>query len=160
VTRIALLGDGDATALAAALRERGHPATAVRARALPGEGWLRRRGFTGPLTPVPLQTVALLRGDYGLVHAFSATDALAARLWRRASGGPVVVTVLEVLDRGRLADTRLRLPLLQAAVEQSDVVLAASGEVRDALRRWLAVDARVVDPVDAAAHARVYDALR
>lgn len=159
MTRVALLDHGDEGAVAATLadglRELGHAVTVVRAARAP-EALLRRRGFTGPLTPIPLATLALLRGDHDVVHAFTPSDALAARLWRRARGGPVVVTVREALDRSTVSDTRLRLPLLQAAVEDADALLAASGAAQAALRRWFALEAPVVDPADAAAHAEVY----
>jgi len=146
--------------LAAGLGALGNRAIVVRPPALPEE-LLRRRGLTGPLTHVPLATAVLLRGRFDVVHAFSPPDAFAARAWRRVTGGPVVVTTLEVLDRARLADGRLRLALLRGAVEDADVLLAASDEVREALRRWMAAEAAVLEPRDAAAHERLYrDVLR
>lgn len=114
------------------------------------------RGFTGPLTQVPLMLRALLSGSYDVVHAFSAADALAARLWRRRVGGPVLFTCAETLARDRLSDRRLRLRLLSSAVEDSDGVLVPTEEARTALRRWLAVEAPVVEPGDGAAHVRLY----
>jgi hypothetical protein len=160
---VALVHHGDDTCvdeLADALRELGHRVAVVRRRALP-EMLLRGRGFTGPLTHVPAATGALLRGRFDVAHAFSPPDALAARAWRRLTGRPVVVTTLEVLDRAHLADRRLRLALLRASVEDADAVLAAGDEARDALWRWMTVEAAVVDPRDGAAHARLYlDLLR
>jgi Glycosyltransferase Family 4 len=155
---VALVHHGDEPCvdeLAHALRGLGHRVAVVRPRALP-EGFLRGRGFTGPLTHVPQATAALLRGRFDLVHAFSPPDALAARAWRRVTHKPVVVTTLEVLERAHLADRRLRLTLLRASVEDADAVLAAGDQARDALWRWMTVEAAVVDPRDGAAQARLY----
>lgn len=120
------------------------------------ESPLARRGFTGPLTHVPFTARALLSGGHDVVHAFSAPDALAARLWRRRVGGPVVFTCAETLGRDRLADRRLRLRLLGAAVEDSDGVLVPTEEARAALWRWLAAEAPLVDPREGVAHERIY----
>jgi hypothetical protein len=117
---------------------------------------LRARGFTGPLTHIPWTVGALCRGGYDIAHALSVPDAQAALLWRRLSGRPVVFECAEVIDRDRLADSRLRLALLSAAVEKTDAVVAPTTEARDALRRWLAVDAPVIEPRDAAEHTRLY----
>jgi len=156
----------------AGLRERGHRPTifashvaatrrstwegipVVHLARLP-ESPLARRGFTGPLTHVPFRARALLSGGHDVVHAFSAPDALAARLWRRRVGGPVLFTCAETLGRDRLADRRLRLRLLGAAVEDSDGVLVPTEEARAALWRWLAAEAPLVDPRDGAAHERI-----
>jgi len=127
----------------------------VRVARLP-ESPLARRGFTGPLTHVPSTARALLSRGHDVVHAFSAPDALAARLWRRRVGGPVVFTCAETLGRDRLADRRLRLRLLAAAVEDSDGLLVPTEEARRALWRWLAADAPVVESRDGAAHERLY----
>ena len=117
---------------------------------------LRRRGFTGPLTHLPAATLALRRGAFDVVHAFSAPDAAAARLWRRATGGPVVFTCAETLDRGNVSDRRLRLRLLDGALQDSDAVIAAGEPQRDALWRWAAVDVEVLAPDDVDGHARLY----
>ncbi len=160
--------------LAAALRDRGHRPTVLTAhRALSRrptseeeipvldvarlpESPLRRRGFTGPLTQIPLILRALLSARHDVVHSFSAPDALAARLWRRRCGRPILFTCTETLSRDRLADRRLRLRLLSSAVEDSDAVLVPTDEAAAALWRWLAVEAPVVDPCDGAAHERLY----
>jgi len=120
------------------------------------ESPLLRRGFTGPLTHVPLTLHALLSGSHDVVHSFSAPDALAAHLWGRRLARPVVFTCAETLARDRLADRRLRLRLLSAAVEDSDGVLVPTEEARTALWRWLAVEAPVVESRDGAAHERLY----
>jgi hypothetical protein len=137
------------------LADAGQAPTAVRAAPrleLP----LRWRGFTEPLTHIPLAVRALWKGGYDVAHALSAPDAQAALLWGRLSGRPVVFGCPEVLDRDRLADGRLRLRLLIAAVEETDAVVAPTPEAREALWRWLAVDASLIAPRDGAGHTRLY----
>jgi hypothetical protein len=138
-------------ALADALRAAGREAAVVRVPRR-REELLRRRGFTGPLTHVPGLALALRRGGHHVVHAFTAPDALAAR-W---SGPPVVFTCVEALGRETVADRRLRLALLRAAVEDSAAVTAADEAAAEGLRRWMAVDAPVVPAGDAAGWERVY----
>jgi hypothetical protein len=106
---------------------------------------LRLRGFTQPLAHVPITVAALLAGRYEVAHAFTPSDAVAALMWRRRTGGPVVFTCTEVLSRANVADGRLRLPFLQRATEEPDAVLAATPEVAASMRRWLAIDAPVLD---------------
>lgn len=130
----------------------------VRARQLP-EGLLRQRGFTGPVTHLPATVRVLLGAGYDVVHAFSPPDALAARIWRACGGGPVVFSAAEPVERRRLADRRLRLWLVERAVEDSDAVVAPSAEARSDLWRWLAADAAVIYPGDAAAHVDAYRSL-
>jgi len=153
--RVALVGGGDE--LAAGLRAAGHRPLRVDARELPAlEALLARRGFTGSLTAVPAIAATLLAARAELAEAFSPAGALGALAWRRLTGGPVVFTCTEVLDRARVADRRLRLRALSAAAEDSDAVLAADEAVRAALRRWLAVDAPVAARDDAGARDRLY----
>lgn len=147
--------EAEVAEVAAGLLEAGLSATIVRARRLP-EAPLRFRGFTGPLTHVPLAAGALWRGRYDLAHAFTVPDAAAALLWRRASRRPVVFGCREVLDRASVADRRLRLRLVTAAVEDADAVVAASPDAQQALRHWMAVDAPLIGSHDGAAHARLY----
>lgn len=148
-----------AEALVGALLAAGYPTAALRprtSRAL--ESLLARRGFTEGLTRVPAAAAALAAHPVDVVHAFTPADALAARAWRRARGGPVVFTCAEPLARASVADRRLRLRLLASAVEESDAVLVPDAATAAALRRWMAVDAQVVPAADAAAHATVYRA--
>lgn len=130
----------------------------IRTRRL-GEGVLRARGFTGPLTHIPGLLGALSGGGYELAHSFSPPDALAARLWRRGTRRPVVFTCTETLRREHLADRRLRLALLAAAAFETDAVVAASEAARVGLERWLAVDAPTLAAQDAAGHERLYRGL-
>ena len=127
----------------------------VRVARLP-EAPLRYRGFTGPITHAPLALRALARDEYDVVHAFSPEDAAIALRSRHATGAPVVFTAAEPLTRDRLADRRLRLRFVQAAVEGSDALTATTDEFAELAARWLAVDAQVIDPADAAAHERLY----
>lgn len=155
MTRVALLDAPVAAAyvheLAGGLRAAGHEADVVRVPRRREEA-LRRRGFTGPLTHVPGLALALRRGAHDVVHAFTVPDALAAR-W---SGRPVVFTCVEALRRENVADRRLRLALLRAAVEDSAAVTAADEAAAEGLRRWMAVDAAVVAAGDAVGWERVY----
>jgi hypothetical protein len=153
VTRVALLGGDPARALAAAL---GDADLISPAGSHAAERLLARRGFTPGLTRVPAAVAALVRGDFDVVHAFTAPDATAALLARRRSGRPVVFTCTEVLDRDRVADRRLRLATLQRAVEECDALLAADDAVRAGLERWFALSPPVLAPRDAAAHERLY----
>jgi len=158
--RVALLDHGHdhlVAELAGALRDAGHRPSvlSVPPWRVP-EALLRKRGFTGPLTPLPVTLAALSRGGYDVAHAFSAPDAAAALAWRRLVRRPVVFTCPEVLGREHVADRRLRLELLSRAVGDSDAVTAPSSASRDALWRWLAVDATLLEPSDAAGHERLY----
>lgn len=130
----------------------------VRVARLP-EAPLRMRGFTGPLTHLPLTLRALGTGDYDVAHAFSPPDAHAALLWRRRTRRPVVFTCAEILDRSVVADGRLRLRLLGAAIERADAVLASTAASQAALDRWLALPARVMDRRDGAALGALYEGL-
>ena len=129
-----------------------HGVRVVRLARLP-EAPLRYRGFTGPITHAPLMLRALKRGGYEVVHAFTPEDAWIAL---RGRGAPVVFTEAEPLGRDRLSDRRLRLRAAQAAVEQTDAVTAPTAELAALITRWLAVDAEVIDPRDAAAHVDLY----
>jgi hypothetical protein len=120
------------------------------------EAPLRVRGFERPLTHVPLAAAELLRGSFDVAHAFSPVDAIAARWWRERRGGPVAFTMLDPPTRATLANRRLTLRLVTAALGESDAVLAADPEVAAAMQRWLAVDAEVVPPER---HAELYRSL-
>jgi Glycosyltransferase Family 4 len=161
VTRVALL-DGArqhyVARLAASLRDAGvdvrqrasHPAAAA------AEALLARRGFTPGLADVPVALAWLRRGDFDAAHAFTATDAVAALAWRRNVRKPVVFTCTETLDRGSVANARLRLASLERAVSETDAVLAADDDVAAALWRWFAVEAPVLE---SAGLARLYGEL-
>lgn len=159
--RIALLdhtGGEYSRELEAALRAAGHDPRLVGDLTVPAaEAVLRRRGFTHALSHVPRAVAELLRGNFDVAHAFTAPDATAALAWRRMGGGPVVFTCTEILDRGGLANGRLRLSTLERALEDSDALIAADDDIRAGIESWFARSpAEVLAPGDAAAHERVY----
>lgn len=124
-------------------------------RRLP-EAPLRARGFISPLTQLPATLIALRRLRPDVAHAFTATDAQAALLWRRVGGGPVVHTCCEGPDRAALADRRLRLRTTTAAFRESDAAVAAHPAVQAGASRWLALELPVVPPGDPEANLAVY----
>jgi glycosyltransferase involved in cell wall biosynthesis len=154
--------------LARALRAEGHEPHVLSSRAGPTrrsredgvpvshlgrlpEGPLRSRAFDTPVTHIP----ALLREladpeRFDAVHAFSPQDAAAAV----HGPAPVVFTPVEPPRREALAERRLRLRFWEAAVRVPFVV--PDEELREAVWRWLAVEASVVAPTDAAGHVRIY----
>ncbi len=155
--RIALLGGAIADRVAGALRDAGHRPVLIDARGLPTvDGLLRRRGFTDGLSRVPAAFGRLAAGDFDVAHAFSAPDAYAAQRWRRIGGTPVVFTCTDVLDRSSVASARLRLSLLTGALERSDAVTALDPRAREALQRWMTIDAPVVAADDARGHDALY----
>jgi len=102
----------------------------------------------------------LVRSRYDIVYAWTSLDALAALAWSRLTRKPTVFAPAEPPTREVVADRRLRLWTVTRALEHSDAVIAPSVEVRRALDRWLAVDAPLLDSLDAAAHERLYEELR
>lgn len=158
--RVALLdGDGSEYSrdLESALRREGCQASRVESSSLPPlESLLRRRGFTPALTRVPLAVAELLRGEFDLAHAFSAPDAVAALACKRVRGCPVVFTCTEALDRGTVADARLRVWTLAQALAGSDAIVAATDSIQESVERWLAYLPSVIAADDAVAHERLY----
>ena len=159
--RIALLdhtGGAYSRELDAALRTAGHEPSPVGDLAVAAaEAVLGRRGFTPALSHVPRAAAELLRGGFDVAHAFTAPDAAAALAWRRLGGGPAVFTCTEALGRGALANGRLRLPLLERAIENTDALVASGEDVRAAIERWFARSPdEVLAAGDAAAHDRLY----
>jgi hypothetical protein len=156
--RVALLGGPEAprSALAAGLRARGVEVVG-RELAAPAAlaALLRARGFAPrfPEARLASRAARALRAD--VVHAFS-PEAAAGAL---RAGARVVYTCLEPLDRGAVAFARRRLDMLAAAVEHSGALLAPTEEVAASLRRWMAVEATVLDLTDAEGHERLYEKL-
>lgn len=178
--RVALLhhgygtpGGGPATerlrTLAGALRAAGHEPHVLSSRAgrtrrseecgfpvvhlarLP-DGRLRSRGFDAPLTHAPALLRQLRGARFDAVHAFTPEDAaFAAR-----AAGRVFLTPLEPPRRETLAARRLRLRFWDAAVRPPNVLVVEDEAVREAVRRWLAVDAAIAATGDAPAHERIY----
>ena len=95
-------------------------------------------------------------GRYDIAHAFSPHDAYAALYWRRRSARPVVFSCTEPVERERLADGRLRLRFLRAALEQSDAVIVHDEHSRAAAWRWLSLEPQLIATADAAALEDLY----
>jgi hypothetical protein len=111
---------------------------------------LRARKLGDHLAAAVPAWLALRRGGFGLAHAFSAEDALAAARWP----GPLVLTVDTPPRRSEIAARRLRLRTMTWALARADVVLAADEAVAAGLDRWFAARARVIAGTDA--HAALY----
>ena len=143
--------------LADALRAAGHRPEVIAPRPVSAaERVLRFRGFASPLTHVPLAYAELVRGTFDVAHAFTPQDAAASLAWCRRSGRPVVFTPAVAPDRSTVADGRLRLRLLEQALRDADAITAPDEPVRAAVERWLAIDAPLLAPEDAAAHVALY----
>lgn len=111
-----------------------------------------RRRFQEHVEHMPLLRAALAAWRPDLVHGFHLTDAAAGARHARRAGVPAVFSFMGIPRREELAALRLRLSLLERAVTESDAVIALSRAARDALWRWLGVEARIVHPgVDLAA---------
>jgi hypothetical protein len=165
--RVALLeppDDGLARALAAA----GHtgailsaaPVPAVdgfapiRLRRLP-DAPLRLRKIGDDLAVLPAALRALASGRFDAAHAFAPELACAAAVWSRRSGRPAVFTPADPPRRETVAARRLRLATWRRALAGC-AVAAPTEEVRDALRRWFAIDAPLVAPADADGNLALY----
>jgi hypothetical protein len=145
--RIALLEPPDPR-LARMLGAAGHDVTVLgptRAGALL-EAALRPRKLGEGLGHVAPAALALRRGRFDLAHAFTPASALA---------GAAVLTFAAPVTRERLADRRLTLATLERALAGRTVV-ASDDATQASLRRWLGVEARVLDPADGPGHAALY----
>lgn len=158
--RVALLDHGQgaspANETAAALRERGHDAVVIGGRGNALDSVLDRRGFTTPLTHVPATIRQLTLGRYDIAHAFSPQDAYAALHWRRRGGRLVVFSCTEPIEREWLADRRLKLRFLRAALEESDAVIVHDEGSRAAAWRWLSLEPPLIPKEDAVALEDLY----
>jgi hypothetical protein len=158
--RVALVHHGRRTSaaneLAATLQERGHDAAVIASRPTALDALLGRRGFATPIAHLPATLRELATGHYDIAHAFTPHDAYAALLWGRRSGCPVVFSCVEPIQRERLAERRLSLRLLRAALDKSDALIVHDDEARDAAWRWLALELPVIPLGDGAEHERLY----
>ena len=148
--RIALL-DPPEPALARALA--GHDVR-VLGRSRAGawlEAALRPRKLGDGLGHVPPAALAVRRGGYDVAHAFSPAAALATGAARVA-----VLTFPAPVRREGMADRRLRLTTLERALAAADAVVAPDAEVAGSLRRWLAVEPRVLAAADGPGHVALY----
>ena len=160
--RIAVLDHEDSAGserLAAALREEGADAEVISPGGLP-DALLRLRKIGEAPGRLPGTLFALACGRYDLAHAFTAQDAAAALVWARATGRPAVFSPRAPLTRANVADRRLRLALLRLALERSAAVVAPDEEVARSLRRWMAVEPRVLPLESGAEHLALYAELR
>jgi glycosyltransferase involved in cell wall biosynthesis len=112
----------------------------------PPDSRLRRRRFEDHLTHVPLSYLSLRRGDDDVAHALYPTDALAAIRWSARTGRPVVLSHMGIPNRRWLVERRLRTEITLKAARGASATVALSEAARDALWRWLGIDARVVYP--------------
>ena len=163
--RVALLHTGGAPGAAASELSAALTAGGCDTRLIGGSGrraaerLLSWRGFVPGLSGIPASAAALHAADPDVVHAFDPVAAAVALVWSRYRSAPVVCSFAEPIERSTVADRRSRLRLLTMAVEESDVVLATSNTAAAALRRWLAVDARVLATGDVGAHLEMYRGL-
>jgi hypothetical protein len=166
--RVALLhhdhGAGGATAhvheLARALAAAGHDGEVVSASCALPDAPLRLRKIGERPGRLPGSYLTLRAGEHDVAHAFTPQDAVSALLWSRRTGRPAIFTQFEPLNRGKLANRRLRLALLRRALERSHAVLAPDTDTAESLRRWMAVESRVVAPGSAEGHLAVYEELQ
>lgn len=112
----------------------------------PPDVLLRARNVQEALTHVPFSYLALRAGDDDVAHAFFATDALAAVEWGRRSGRPAVFSFMGVPQREAMANRRMKLRILERVTAGADAVVVLSEVARDAMWRWLGVEARIVHP--------------
>ena len=107
---------------------------------------LMRLHFEPYVTHVPLSYLALRRGSFDLAHALYPADALAAARWARRSGGASVLSYMGVPTREWLEQGRMRLDILQRAVDRCDAVVALSAHAAEEFARSIGYRARVIPP--------------
>jgi glycosyltransferase involved in cell wall biosynthesis len=112
----------------------------------PPEKLLRWRGFQEHVAHVPASYATLRAGSYDLAQAFYPTDALAAIRWARRSRRPAVFHYGGIPQRAVLSSRRFRLRILSEAVRGADAVVVDSRAAAHGMRRWLGVEARVINP--------------
>jgi glycosyltransferase involved in cell wall biosynthesis len=112
----------------------------------PPERLLALRNFQNGISHLPLSYRELRRGDDDVAHAFYPTDAVAAVRWGERSGRPVVFSYMGIPRRDALANQRLRLAIHEQATTRADAVTVLSVAARDAMWRWLRVEAEIVAP--------------
>lgn len=112
----------------------------------PPEGRRLRREFEFYSTHAPLSYLALRAGDDQIAHSVFPTDAMAALRWSEKTGRPWVFHYMGIPAREALTARRRRLELTVKAARGATEVVALSRVSRDAFKRWLDVDARVINP--------------
>jgi glycosyltransferase involved in cell wall biosynthesis len=108
----------------------------------PPDGRLDRRLFEPHVALLPFTHLELRRGGYDLIQSFQPGDAVAAI----RTGTPTIFSHMGIPHRAAIANRRARMRLTLEAVTGARAVTALSAHARDAFRRWLGVDARVIHP--------------
>jgi glycosyltransferase involved in cell wall biosynthesis len=111
----------------------------------PDRPWRMRHVMEG-LSHQPFTFASLMRGADDLAHAFFPTDGLPALEWRARTGRPVTFHYGGVPQRNVLANKRLKLKVVERVTTECDVVTVGSRASRDAMWRWLGVEAEIVHP--------------
>jgi Glycosyltransferase Family 4 len=163
--RVALLappGERSPQALADRLAEDGHDPRVIAgspsALLRPLEARLAQRRCEEGLSRVPIGYLALVRGDDELAHAFSLADALAAARWAARTGRPAVYSHAGVPHHAALTARRFRLRYMERVCRVCTVV-AESPAAAEAFKRWLGVDACVIEPGATGEHLELYERL-
>jgi phosphatidylinositol alpha-mannosyltransferase len=112
----------------------------------PPETPLRLRNYQPALTHLPFLYRELVRGGDDVVHPIFPTDAVAAIEARKRTGVPVVFSFMGVPRRDALANLRLRMTVQARSTSECDALTVLSGVARDAVWRWLGVEAEIVAP--------------
>jgi hypothetical protein len=133
----------DVGALVTAVRGAGHDVTLLRPPAVvaPAGALLRARAIDEDVLAVPFARRALRASD-GVAHAFTLGGAYAAAREHR----PLVLSLSQPVRRETVADRRLRLTFLKAALDAAGAITAPDELTADSAARWLGVRPHVLDP--------------
>lgn len=107
---------------------------------------LGRLGVQEAATHLPCTLSELRRGEDDAAVAAYLTDAAAAAVWSHRTGRPFVYAYMGIPDRSVLTARRGRVRMLEAVTGRAHAVVALSAAARDALWRWLGVEARIIAP--------------
>lgn len=108
----------------------------------PPEDVLRFRNIQTAISHLPFLAREVRRGDDEVLHAFYPTDASVLVRDRR----PLVFSFMGIPRRDALANQRLRMAIHDLATTRADAVTVLSRAARDAMWRWLGVEAEIVAP--------------
>ena len=112
----------------------------------PIESRLQRRKLDPYMSHVPLSYMALRAGGDDVAHAVYPTDALAAARWSRRTGRPSVLSFMGIPNHAGLLTHRMRAKNTIEASKGVTAVVALSDIAAEAFRRWVGVEARVINP--------------
>jgi glycosyltransferase involved in cell wall biosynthesis len=107
---------------------------------------LRKRNVQEAVTHLPFSYRELRRGHYDVAHPFFPSDGWAAVEWGQRTGRPVVFSYMGTPERKVLSSKRGRLKILERVTTQADAVTVLSPAARDAMWRWLGIEAEIVRP--------------